>query len=163
MTDFRLNLDGSPLLPYDPARWCWIAGGDESRWWSAAAGGWIVADGPAADAFVAAGGVPTRIADETELVDVLVQAGLPERAPTLPPANERLAALARIDRKGVEIAGFVGDEIAGRKFVAEDDPRLEAAMSVVGLKSETDAARQKRAEIALEVRLGALESGSAGT
>ena len=54
-------------LEYDPYNWFWIVSGDESRWWSSKAGAYIKPD----QGFIAAGGVPTRIASEDELDEVL--------------------------------------------------------------------------------------------
>lgn len=57
---------------YNPNDWFWIVGGDGSRWWSSRAGAYIKPD----QAWLDSGGVPTRIASETELVEVLNQYGL---------------------------------------------------------------------------------------
>lgn len=55
--------------PFNPADWYWIVAGDESRFWSSAAGAYIAA-------LIDDAGV-TRIASEDELTDVLAAYALP--------------------------------------------------------------------------------------
>lgn len=61
------------MISYDVKNWFWIVGGDESRAWSSAVGGYVA-------------GYPTdrltRIASEAELNDVLRRYGLALPAPT---------------------------------------------------------------------------------
>lgn len=130
------------MYDYDPSDWYWIVGGDESRFWSSQAGAYV--------AELPEGAGVTRIANEFELIDVLVGAGLPGNAPPMPPAAERLAALAHIDRAKVRAAGFTNDEIAGRASVADDDVRFDTAATATGVKIETDDARMERRLKALE-------------
>lgn len=61
--------------PYDPAAWFWIVAGDRTQWYSSAAGTYVPPDSAAAVAFLAAGNIPTKIASEDELWDVLAEAG----------------------------------------------------------------------------------------
>lgn len=70
---------------YDPRNWFWIVGGDESRAWSSAAGGYVTS-WPAEQV--------TRIASEQELSDVLRPYGL--SGPHVSPADVKAEAQRRI-------------------------------------------------------------------
>lgn len=61
------------MTDYTPHNWHWIVGGDETRAWSSAAGGYV--ETWPTDAV-------TRIASEAELTDVLRPYGLMLPAPT---------------------------------------------------------------------------------
>lgn len=58
---------------YDPRRWFWIVGSDESRVYSSERRNYIPADDPLYAGFAGAGGYATRIASEDELREVLAQ------------------------------------------------------------------------------------------
>lgn len=64
------------MTPYDPRNWYWIVGGDETRAYSSAAGDYVPSANATFTAWKAAGGVPTRIASEEELAEVLAQASV---------------------------------------------------------------------------------------
>lgn len=90
---------------YDPADWFWIVAGDETRWWSSAAGAYVAAP---VRAFLDAGGLPTRIAGEAELADVLRPHGLTVPLPAgddvRAEAERRLMALVGArDRRHLDI------------------------------------------------------------
>lgn len=138
-------------MNYDAADWHWIVAGDETRFWSGRGGAYV--------ATLPEGAGTTRIANEFELIDVLVKAGRPDKAPPMPPAADRLVALASIDRAKVKVAGFTDDEIAGNTGVPDEDDRFESATDAVGVKVETDAARMERRLKALENRSEALRVG----
>lgn len=59
------------LNGYTPSAWFWIVGGDESRVWSGKAAAYVPADDADYAAWLSAGNVPSRILNESELVDVL--------------------------------------------------------------------------------------------
>lgn len=58
-------------MEYDPRNWYWYVGGDETRVFSSASGDYVPAGDPTFAAWKASGGVPTRIANEAELGEVL--------------------------------------------------------------------------------------------
>lgn len=62
------------MKTYDPTNWYWIVAGDESRAFSSAAGNYVPANNAAFAAWKADGTVPTRIASEVELGEVLADA-----------------------------------------------------------------------------------------
>jgi hypothetical protein len=64
---------------YDPAAWYWIVARDATRVFSSGAGAYVAADDPGYRAWLAGGGEPTRIAGETDLLDVLARQA-PDRA-----------------------------------------------------------------------------------
>jgi len=69
---------------YDPKNWYWIVAGDESRVFSSAAGNFVPANDAAFTAWKADGTMPTRIASEAELGEVLAEARVrPQRAAVL--------------------------------------------------------------------------------
>lgn len=57
------------MIPYDPFDWYWIVGGE--RVFSSAAATYVLADNAAYLAWTASGGIPTAIASEAELGEVL--------------------------------------------------------------------------------------------
>lgn len=73
------------VATYDPLDWHWIVAGDESRYWSSAAGAYVASLPD--DAGV------TRIASEAELTDVLRPYGLRGPAYSVDEANGDLVAL----------------------------------------------------------------------
>ena len=64
------------MTPYSPDNWYWIVAGDESRVWSSKASAYVPADDATYQAWREAGGIPSRIASEQELADVLRPYGL---------------------------------------------------------------------------------------
>jgi hypothetical protein len=62
------------MRTYDPSNWYWIVAGDESRVFSSAAGNYVPANDAAFVAWQADGSMPTRIASESDLGEVLADA-----------------------------------------------------------------------------------------
>lgn len=62
--------------PYDPTDWYWIVAGDESRVWSSKASAYVPVSDATFQAWLDHGGIPSRIASEQELADVLRPYGL---------------------------------------------------------------------------------------
>jgi hypothetical protein len=58
-------------MEYDPRNWYWYVGGDETRAFSSAAGDYLPVTSSAFQSWKATGGLPTRIASEQELGEVL--------------------------------------------------------------------------------------------
>lgn len=59
------------MTDYDPKDWYWIVGGDESRVFSSARGGFFPVGDATYQAWLRGGGFPTRIASKAELGEVL--------------------------------------------------------------------------------------------
>lgn len=59
------------MIPYNPRNWYWTVNGSTTQVFSSAAGNYVPIDNAAYLAWVAAGGNPTRIANEAELGEVL--------------------------------------------------------------------------------------------
>ena len=58
-------------IPFNPQAWYWIVGGDETRVFSSASGNYVQPSNAAYLAWVESGGIPSRIASEAELGEVL--------------------------------------------------------------------------------------------
>lgn len=56
---------------YNPSKWHWIVAGDGSRVWSSAARAYLPTSDLGYQAWLAAGNLPSRIASEAELWEVL--------------------------------------------------------------------------------------------
>jgi len=59
------------MKDYTPTDWYWIVAGDETKVFSSAIGEYVQPDNAAYVAWLGRGGVPTRIASEDELGEVL--------------------------------------------------------------------------------------------
>jgi hypothetical protein len=130
---------------YDPRDHYWIVGGDETKVWSSAKADLVPADDVTYKAWLPTGRAPSRIANRVELADVLLRA-YPAGAPNLSfTAAELIEAYTRIDQAATE-ALFPG----GAEGVADDDLKLAAHASVLGLKV--------RAEASPEAELAALKA-----
>jgi hypothetical protein len=71
-------------LSYNPLDWYWIVAGDESRVFSSKTGDYVQLGDAAYVAWLALGGVPTRIISEAELGEVLAPHSIrPVRATVL--------------------------------------------------------------------------------
>jgi hypothetical protein len=69
---------------YNPANWYWIVGGNEAQVFSSAIGNYVPADDATFLAWKADGTIPTRIASEVELGEVLADVRIrPNRAAIL--------------------------------------------------------------------------------
>jgi hypothetical protein len=72
------------MKTYDPANWYWIVGGNEAQVFSSAVGNYVPANDATFLAWKADGTLPTRIASEAELGEVLADARVrPNRAAIL--------------------------------------------------------------------------------
>jgi hypothetical protein len=72
------------MKTYDPKDWYWIVGGNEAQIFSSATGNYVPANDAAYLAWLAGGGVPTRIVSEIDLGEVLADARVrPVRAAVL--------------------------------------------------------------------------------
>lgn len=98
-----------PTIPYNPADWYWYIGGDETRPYSSAAGRPVQSGNAAFKAWLAGGGVPTRIASADELADVLAA------------ANVRPTDTDMLDRYKGAHAGRMTLEIAAKLFFAMEN------------------------------------------
>lgn len=58
-------------MMYSPDNWYWIVAGDETRVYSSKIGDYVLVSDATYQASISAGGVPTRIASEDELAEVL--------------------------------------------------------------------------------------------
>lgn len=81
---------------YNPANWYWLVGGDQSRVWSSAAAAYVPADDATYEAWLGAGNLPTRIASEAELQEVLA-AQYPAGWPRLALQADAQASLDKAD------------------------------------------------------------------
>jgi hypothetical protein len=61
------------MKPYDPSNWYWIVNGDETRVYSSASGDYVQPDDASYVAWSGDGSLPTRIANEAELGEVLAE------------------------------------------------------------------------------------------
>lgn len=59
------------MIGFDPYNWYWIVGGDESKLYSSKTGDYVLPTSEDYLAWTSTGGVPTRIASEAELGEVL--------------------------------------------------------------------------------------------
>lgn len=59
------------MSDYNPSNWYWIVAGVETQLFSSASGNYVPASDATYQAWLAGGNVPTRIASEDELGDVL--------------------------------------------------------------------------------------------
>ena len=90
------------IAMYDPARWYWIVGDDETRVWSSAAAAYVPASDDAFMAWREAGASPTKIPSEDELAEVLAAqhpAGSPK--PVVPQSVSRAQAKIALHRAGL--------------------------------------------------------------
>jgi hypothetical protein len=112
---------------YRPEDWYWLVAGDDTRLWSSRRAAYVLAEDAIYQAWLTEGHLPTRIADEVELVDVLLKAypaGAPAKVFT---AEELLAAARRIDPGAAEAM------VPAEESPADGDPRLPALAEQLGL------------------------------
>lgn len=62
---------------YDIANWYWFVGANRIRAWSSAQVDYVPASNPTFTAWLAAGNVPTSIASEADLIDILMTQWMP--------------------------------------------------------------------------------------
>jgi hypothetical protein len=72
------------MKTYNPAKWYWIVAGDETKVFSSAVGNFVLANDATFLAWKGDGTLPSRIASEAELGEVLADARVrPQRAAVL--------------------------------------------------------------------------------
>lgn len=137
------------MRPVFPPNWFWIVGGDEERAWSSEAGAFLPISDASFSAWRDAGGLPSRIASETELGEVLASyglntGGLPAPRRELPKlmVQARLKALGRL--QAAFDALWSDPDHFGRWFldganVYVDDEELLSLLSGIGC-TEAEAA-----------------------
>ena len=64
------------MINYNPMDWYWIVAGDETQVYSSKSGDYVPATDTTYQAWVASGGVPTRILNADELAEVLANASV---------------------------------------------------------------------------------------
>lgn len=120
-----------------PRDWHWIVGGDESRFWSSAAGAYV--------SQVPEGSGVTRIASEEELSEVLAAYGLPGpvvRMPDRVTARQfklQLLASDLLDSVEAWIATqsrAVQIAYANSGTFVRDEPMMQAGFAALGFTSE---------------------------
>lgn len=122
---------------YNPLNWHWIVGGDESRYWSSAAGAYV-------EELPEGAGV-TRIASEEELTDVLAAYGLPGPVAIVPDRvtarqfKLQLLAAGLLDQVEAWIATQdrsvqIAYEYSGT-FV-RDEPMMQAGFAALGFSEQ---------------------------
>lgn len=65
------------MRQYDVSAWYWIVAGDETKLWSSAGMAYVAADDAGYEAWLSAGGHPTRIVNAAELAEVIEAQWLP--------------------------------------------------------------------------------------
>ena len=133
---------------YTPGNWYWIVAGDESRVYSSARARYVPPDDPIYTAWLQSGRLPTRIASERDLVDVLLAqypAGAPpEYTPTPASISMRQARLVRLQVGLLEAATAAVDgqgeaERISWEYATEirrDDPLVARLASTLGLTDD---------------------------
>jgi len=123
-------------MDYNPHAWFWIVGGDESRFWSSAAGAYVTE--PPEGACV------TRIASEAELDDVLSVYGL------LGPTARRKVRKSTVQARLIEAGKMVAAHTALMQMPVEfarwfapdqpevyaDDPDALTLLAAIGADAE---------------------------
>lgn len=125
---------------YTPLNWYWIVGGDETRFWSSAANGYVES--------TPEGSGVTRIPSEEDLTDVLAAYGLPGpivKPPDLQPYQFR--AMLKISGKESDLLAFMAALPDPARSIAEakleytlsfrrDNDLVESARQALGLSVE---------------------------
>jgi len=112
-------------MDFDARDWFWIVGGDERRVYSSAVGDYMPATDQRYRDWVKAGGVPTRIANEFELGEVLAPYAL------------RPAPAGIVDGYAEKRARGVVDP-AGFKVTMDHENRLRAIERQLGLNGSPE-------------------------
>ena len=123
------------MIPYNIRNWYWFVGGDETRPWSSAAGksvfayGYIFTSDQAFQAWLAAGGMPTRIDSEDNLKEV-VRRLLPKHViiERLHAAGKLTAARAALDAADL----YTRERWNTREVIFADDPTALALLNAIG-------------------------------
>lgn len=125
------------LRPFTADNHYWLIDADI---WSSALPGYVLPDNRNYQAWVASGGIPTRIASEEELDEVLLAAGFPDRSPNPPKRTvPKSVIVSRLtDKQLTAIRGLltVRQEERWRApnypAVNHDDPDTIAVLRAVG-------------------------------
>jgi len=136
------------LPDYTPRAWYWIVAGDETQVWSSADRAYVPADDAEYLAFLDRGALPTRIASEAELWDVLRERApdrLPDDAPRPVPATISLRQLALqllVEGRGAD-AQALGDRgiPPGLQPVVDQMPPDQQLVVALTIKTMTEADR----------------------
>jgi hypothetical protein len=123
-------------LDYNARDWFWIVGDDATRVYASARGASVPLDDPVYCDWLAAGGVPTRIASEAELIDVLRAANVPpyHLVPTrlivdrLQAAGKLAAARAALDAADL----YLRERWKSRLAIYADDAAARAMLAAIG-------------------------------
>mgnify|MGYP001580423970 CR=1 FL=1 len=124
----------------------WHVAGDALRAWSSAEVKYVAADSETTTAWLERGGVPTRIASEAELRDVLAAAGCPERAPGYVPqsiymwqAKTALAAIGKLSAIDAAIDASNNPALMVAWHTAPYISRTSEAVAAIGAMTGLDA------------------------
>jgi hypothetical protein len=123
------------MKPFDARNWYWIVVGDETRVYSSSSGDYVPISNPAYVAWLADGTLPTRIANEVELGEVLA------------PHRVRPIAAGVLDGYLEKQAGDVVDMVQF-KLLFNHENRLRAierALSLNGSPANLTAAQARAA------------------
>lgn len=99
---------------YDPSDWYWIVSGSETEVYASARAEYVSSTDLDYLAWIAAGGVPTRIASHEELVDVLRSANVPPYHKVSP-----YEVVKRLEASGLAsdaLAALQADPVAYARF-----------------------------------------------
>ena len=126
-------------MMYDPKAWFWLVGAAQEIYSSAAAG-FVTADDSAYASFIASGNLPTRIASQDDLVDVLRAANVPpyHLVPTrtvvdrLQAAGKLTAARAALDGAAL----YLRERWNTRTEIFADDQDALALLQAIGADAE---------------------------
>lgn len=122
---------------YDPTDWYWIVAGDDKQLWSSAAGAYVQSDDAAYKAWLAAGGLPSRIASAAELDEVLNGHGIDgptAKAPRLIVLRDFMDRLTAEKQAAVFAASLTDPNVARLVARASSAPfNLESAETAAGI------------------------------
>lgn len=92
------------MKPYDPRNWYWIVNGNETRVYSSLSGDYVTTSNPIYMAWLEDGTLPTRIASEAELGEVLSPHRVRPAAPNVLDAYLSTQAQEQVDLVQFKIA-----------------------------------------------------------
>jgi hypothetical protein len=125
------------MISYNPRDWYWFVGGDETQAFSSATAAFVAAADATFVAWLAAGGVPTRIDTLANLREVLAQAGVPPFAPVTPlQARKALRIAGLIDQVDTAVAAAtpeIKDAWGYASLIHRDNPALLTIAASLGL------------------------------
>lgn len=116
------------MIYYDPANHYWIVARDETQVWSSAAAGYVDVSDKTYAAWLALGNQPTRIVSEAELDEVLIAAGIGDRAPHPPKRTVMksviVSRLIDAGKIGAAYQALNGNPEYWARWVAPDRPAI---------------------------------------